>query len=67
MRAQMREANRQNARFALIVGESELGENSLAVKNMESGEQEVLPVSQAIQKLKMAEPDAVVADYFGRE
>jgi histidyl-tRNA synthetase len=67
MRAQMREANRQNARFALIVGESELAENSLAVKNMESGEQEVLPVSQAIQKLKIADGDTLVADYFGRE
>ena len=66
MRAQMREANRQNARFALIVGESELAENALAVKNMESGEQEILPMAQAIEKLKMADGDALVAGYFGQ-
>lgn len=54
MRAQMREANRQNARFALILGESELAQNSIAVKNMESGEQEVLPISDAPAKLQNA-------------
>ncbi len=54
MRAQMREANRQNASFALIVGETELEENSLAVKNMQEGTQEVLPIAEAIEKLKTA-------------
>jgi histidyl-tRNA synthetase len=67
MRAQMREANRQNARFALIVGESELAENALAVKNMESGEQEVLPMQQAIEKLRIADGDAMLANYFGQK
>jgi len=67
MRAQMREANRQNARFALILGESELATNSIAVKNMESGEQEVLPIADAIQKLKLANPDELVAGYFSAQ
>ena len=51
MRAQMREANRQQAKYALILGESELATNSIALKNMESGEQEVLPIADAIGKL----------------
>lgn len=54
MKAQMREANRQKARFALIMGESELATQSIAVKDMESGEQEVLPIADAIEKLKKA-------------
>lgn len=65
MRAQMREANRQNARFAVIMGEDELAQSTLAVKDMESGTQEVLPVSEAIQKLKLSAPDELVASYFG--
>lgn len=65
MRAQMREANRQNARFAVIVGENELAQSTLAVKDMESGEQEVLPVAEAIRKLKLSAPDELVAGYFG--
>ncbi len=52
MRAQMREANRQNASYALIVGGDELAQNSIAVKDMQEGTQEVLPVAEAIEKLR---------------
>ena len=52
MRAQMREANRQNAKFALLLGDDELAANSIAVKNMESGEQEVLALEDAIARLQ---------------
>jgi histidyl-tRNA synthetase len=65
MRAQMREANRQNAKFALILGESELAQNSIAVKDMQEGAQEVLPLSQAIEKLQRADADKFVSEYFG--
>jgi len=51
MRAQMREANRQNARFALILGEDELARGEIADKNMESGEQSTLSVDEAIRTL----------------
>lgn len=56
MRAQMREANRQNARFALILGEDELAKNLIALKDMEAGTQDVLLLSDAIEKLKLVEP-----------
>lgn len=39
MRAQMREANRQQARYSVIVGDQELEKSAAAVKHMESGEQ----------------------------
>ncbi|HEX8463002.1 MAG TPA: histidine--tRNA ligase [Abditibacterium sp.] len=52
MRAQMREANRQQARFTLIVGEDELAAGTVSLKNMESGTQETLPLAQAIEMLK---------------
>jgi histidyl-tRNA synthetase len=51
MRAQMREANRQQARFALILGGDELANNTIAVKDMESGEQKVLSLQEAIELL----------------
>lgn len=40
MKAQMREANRQDARTVVIVGDDELGRGSVVVKDMESGDQE---------------------------
>lgn len=55
VKAQMRESNRQGARYTLILGESELAANSIAVKNMEAGTQEVLPLAEAIELLKNAQ------------
>lgn len=42
MKAQMREANRQNAPFTVIVGKDELQARQAQVKNMETGEQEAV-------------------------
>ena len=64
MKAQMREANRQNAQFALILGETELAANALAVKNMETGDQQVLAINDAIAQLQNADADNTVARYF---
>jgi len=52
VRAQMREANRQNARFALMLGDNELEAGTIAVKDMVSGEQEMVPVGDVPAKLK---------------
>ncbi len=52
MRAQMREANRQRARFTLIVGEDELAVGTVSLKNMESGAQETLELARAIEVLR---------------
>lgn len=67
MRAQMREANRQNARFALILGDDELAQDSIAVKNMHEGTQQVLPLCEAIDHLRLADADSLVSEYFSGE
>jgi histidyl-tRNA synthetase len=67
MRAQMREANRQNARFALILGDDELAQDSIAVKNMHEGTQQVLPLCEAIDQLRLADADSLVSEYFSGE
>jgi histidyl-tRNA synthetase len=64
VKAQMREANRQNARFALVLGESELADGTISVKDMAASTQEVLPLADAITKLKIEDADATVARYF---
>ncbi|HVF10687.1 MAG TPA: histidine--tRNA ligase [Abditibacteriaceae bacterium] len=64
IKAQMREANRQNARFALVLGDNELAEGTVSLKDMAAGTQEVLPLPAAIAKLKLEDADAAVARYF---
>jgi len=51
MKAQMRAANRVNAGTVLILGEDEVAQGVVALKDMESGVQETLPASEAIQRL----------------
>jgi histidyl-tRNA synthetase len=43
MKAQMREANRAQAAYTYIIGDSELAENAGVLKDMASGEQEKVP------------------------
>ena len=38
----MRDANKLRARYVLILGESELKDNTIIFKNLESGKQKVL-------------------------
>ena len=45
VKAQMREANRFNARFALFIGGEEFEQGKLNLKNMESGEQQNIPLN----------------------
>lgn len=52
MKAQFREANRQNARWALILGESELKSGQFRVKQMESGDQADVPFDEIINYFK---------------
>ncbi len=60
MKAQMREANRQNARFAVIVGQDELAAGEAQVKNMQAGEQKNVPFSDLLRTIR-AEREAMIA------
>lgn len=45
-------ANRQGMKYVLIVGENEVASKKYALKNMESGEQELLTVEEIVKKIK---------------
>ncbi len=58
MKAQMREAHRQRALFALIAGEAELAAGVVQLKNMDSGEQMQLPADEAPARILRCLGDA---------
>ncbi|WP_424214701.1 histidine--tRNA ligase [Streptomyces sp. BI20] len=51
LKGAMKDANRSGARFALIAGERDLAEGVVQLKDLESGEQEALPVTEVLAKL----------------
>jgi len=52
MKAQMKDANRENARYTLIVGSNELMEGKFTLRNMRESEEQSLSLEEIIQKLK---------------
>jgi histidyl-tRNA synthetase len=48
----MRQAGKSNARYCLIIGSDEVANNTVSVKNLESGEQTALPQSSVQHFLK---------------
>ncbi len=51
MRAQMRTANNDGYRYAVIIGEDEVKQGTVTLRDMDSGEQETIPRSQLISRL----------------
>ncbi|PTL40607.1 histidine--tRNA ligase [Alkalicoccus saliphilus] len=51
MKGQMKAANRQQAKYVLILGDDELAENKINVKNMEDGTQSLEPLENVKEKL----------------
>ena len=52
-KAQMKRANKVNASYAIIVGEDEVKESKFMLKNMETGDQELLSHKEILAKLKI--------------
>ena len=52
MKKQMTYANAKNIPFVAMVGDSELAEGKIALKDMTSGEQQLLEINEVINKLK---------------
>ena len=52
LKSMMRRANKMGARWVLIVGEDEMREGTVSIKNMLNGETTVLPHQQAVMLLK---------------
>lgn len=52
MKAQMKDANRENASYTVIVGDNELNANMFTLRNMDASEEVQLNLNQIIDKLK---------------
>jgi histidyl-tRNA synthetase len=57
LKAQMKEANRQNADYTLIIGGNELEAKEATVKEMESGEQVDVPFDELTRYLRKRTTD----------
>jgi len=55
MKAQMRTANNENYRSAVIIGEDEVQQGTVTLRDMESGEQETIPLPEFISQLSAIE------------
>lgn len=51
VKSAMRQAGRSRARFCLLIGEDELVARSVMIKNMDSGEQALVPLAEAVRGL----------------
>ena len=54
MKKQMAHADNKKVRFVAIVGENEMSENKIALKNMTSGEQMLVSVEELIEKTQVS-------------
>jgi histidyl-tRNA synthetase len=52
MRSQMRQANALGARFALVLGERELADGSVSVRDLTAQSQESLPAADVLRRIK---------------
>lgn len=58
MKAQMREANRQDARFAVIVGKDELQAGVVQLKEMATGDQLAVPMDELLDQIRRTRAEA---------
>ncbi len=49
---QLKEANRKGIRWVIFLGEDEIKQNKVQLKDMDSGDSSVITISQSIQKIK---------------
>lgn len=52
MKAQLKSANRYQSKYVLILGEQELEENAITIREMSSGEQQQVPMQDILETLK---------------
>tara|TARA_B100001029_G_C15037571_1_gene441222 strand:- start:330 stop:1592 length:1263 start_codon:yes stop_codon:yes gene_type:complete len=53
IKAQMRAANRCNAKITLILGEEEFNQNNISVKNMDTGNQTIISLTKLIDYINL--------------
>ena len=52
LKAKFKYADRLKIPYVIVIGEDEINSGNLTIKNMETGEQEQLPLDKIIEKLK---------------
>ena len=52
LKAQMKQANRQNARYSILLGEDEIKNNTVTIKNMQTGEQKQGTIEDMLTSMK---------------
>ena len=52
LKAQMKHANKNQARFAAIIGEDEAVQNKIMLKNMLTGDQQLIDAGEAVEKIQ---------------
>jgi histidyl-tRNA synthetase len=52
MKSQMRQANALGARFALVLGEKELSDGTVSVRDLAGQSQESLPAAEVLRRIK---------------
>ena len=51
MKAQMKQASKSGAKFAVILGEDEIRSNMVTFKNLETSDQELIPVEKILERI----------------
>jgi histidyl-tRNA synthetase len=52
LKAQMKYANKMNARYITVIGEDEINNNKIKIKNMENGSEEEIQLNQLLEYMK---------------
>ena len=52
VKAKFKYADKLNIPFAVIIGDDEIANNKVTLKNMKTGEQETLSIEEVIEKVK---------------
>ena len=58
LKAQMKYANKMNAKFITVIGEDEISNNKIKVKNMEDGSEEEIKLNQLLEYMKNKQLEA---------
>lgn len=58
LKAQMKYANKMNAKYITVIGEDEISNNKIKVKNMENGSEEEIQLNQLLEYMKNKQLEA---------
>ncbi len=59
LKAQMKYANKMNAKYTTVIGEDEINNNKIKLKNMETGNDEEVQLDQLIQVMKNKQQEGI--------